>query len=489
MKQLKLDRRALLRGAGGAVLGLPLLEIMLSPREAYAQSAALKRYLIMTSGQSTGQDGSSENFFVPDAVGALRGQTMKPALAGLTDLLDDFTIVSGLQIPSQGLDGNTSKPAGGKDTATHDKTLSPLLAGRAATGDNYGASGATSDYLVAQQIGGTTPFRQINYRVQLDEINGHFAEISYSASGRPVNNSVADPAVAWQTLFSSFTPPTSGGTPTTPTVDPVVARNALRRRSVLDAILESSKSLSARLGASDMSRLSAHLDEVRSLERRVARLAAPPDPMDPGVPVGSACERPAQPGSFTRGNDYNDEIKRGEVLVDLIAMALACDLTRVASLLISFSMPMFTLPNHRMDIHEESHSGSRTDFLASQVWHLSLFGRMLRALKAMPEAGGTVLDHSAVIFLLEAGHGRDAAAGGSSRQAHSTDNMVVLIGGDAGGVLERGQHIKPAPAGSHPNGSAKPRHPASVLTTCMNAVGGSATGLGDVSGTIPELLR
>ncbi|MEI2616637.1 MAG: hypothetical protein V9F06_03205 [Thermomicrobiales bacterium] len=85
-------------------------------------------------------------------------------------------------------------------------------------------------------------------------------------------------------------------------------------------------------------------------------------------------------------------------------MAFACDLTRVASLLISFSMPMFRLPAHAIDVHEEGHSGSAADFLLSHKWHVGLFGRLVRNLKALPEGNGTVLDNTAVAFaLLEAG--------------------------------------------------------------------------------------
>jgi len=344
---------------------------------------------------------------------------MRPALADLTDLLGDFSIVSGLQIPSKGLDGYTSTPTAGKVEATHDNTLSPLLAGRATQRGYYGANGPTSDYLVAAQIAGTTPYKQLVYRVQLDEFNGHYAEISYSAANKPVNNSVGDPAVAFQSLFGNFVPPSA-------TPDPALARKNARRRSVLDAVMKGATDLSGRLGAADRQRLSDHLDQVRSLEARIAQLS------DGNSGAGAQCTKPAAPGSFVKGTSYNDEIKRGEVLVDLITMAFACDLTRVASLLISFSMPMFTLPQHREDIHEESHGGSRNDFTASQRWHVSLFGRLLRNLKALKEGTGTVLDNTAVVFALEAGHGRDSQIGPNyALSAHSTDNMIMLVGGGA----------------------------------------------------------
>jgi Protein of unknown function (DUF1552) len=470
-----LHRRTLLRGVGGFALSLPLLDAMIDEKHALAAPTGNQRYVVLTSGQAAGIDGTEENFFRPANVGRLAGQTMAPALSELTDLLGDFSLVSGLQIPCLGLDGyDTTAPVAGKIRATHDQTLSPMLAGKLNADGSYGANGPTTDYLVAQQIAGSTIYKQLNYRVQLAELNGHYSEISFKAADQPVNNSVADPAVAWQTIFGNFSPPSAGP-------DPVITRKNRRARSVLDAIIKSSTTLSGQLGAKDRIKLSNHLDQVRDLEKRIAQFAIP-------SAAGARCVKPSMPGDFTKGAIYNDEIKRGELLADLVSMALICDLTRVASLLISFSMPMFTLPGHVLDIHEESHQGTRDWFLASQRWHLSIFGRILRQLKAVPEGNGTALDNTLVVFALEGGHGRDGAAPGATKNAHSTDNMVMLVGGNAGGKLKRGHHIQPAPMGTHPSGAAKPRHPASVFLTCMNAMGVTASALGDVQGTIPELL-
>ncbi len=56
MASLKLDRRTLLRGIGGAAIGLPLLECMLD-KKAFAQSVIPRRYGIVFAGQSIGGDG------------------------------------------------------------------------------------------------------------------------------------------------------------------------------------------------------------------------------------------------------------------------------------------------------------------------------------------------------------------------------------------------------------------------------------------------
>ncbi|MFK5284018.1 DUF1552 domain-containing protein, partial [Lacticaseibacillus paracasei] len=72
--------------------------------------------------------------------------------------------------------------------------------------------------------------------------------------------------------------------------------------------------LSCRLGASDRERLDAHLTAVRDVESRLS------------LGARLACTVPATP----RGDlDYPET---GRAQMDLLANALACDLTRVGSL-------------------------------------------------------------------------------------------------------------------------------------------------------------
>jgi hypothetical protein len=59
--------------------------------------------------------------------------------------------------------------------------------------------------------------------------------------------------------------------------------------------------------------------------------------------------------------------------------------------------------------------------------------------------------------------------------AHSTENMIVIYAGRAGG-LKAGHHIK----------FNNDRHPAQVFLTAMNAVGVRGP-LGEVSTPLPEL--
>lgn len=484
----RLSRRHLLRGLGGVAVSLPLLEIMLDGK-AFAQAAPNppKRYIVFFDGQSLGADGDPvHNHFVPDKVG--RDYDLKTALAPLGALKSEVSVISGLRIPWAAENGG-SIPAGGRRDGFHVSTLSPLLAGvRSPSGTTSG--GPTSDQLVANAIAGSTAFQSLVYRAQAEwylSVSAPYGRdmISYKtdSSGRLVAvPPQTSPRQAWQALFSNFTP--SG-------VDDATRRRLeleLRsRRSVLDLVRGDTEQLVTKLGAADKQRLQRHLDELRDLERRVATLAPPETsscmrPGDPGADpaVGGAQGNDGTSNTYSQNLGYSNEEQRATLFVDLIHMAMACDLTRVASLQLTMfqsHLNMYQLTGQATDCHELGHGGVPGGTMAVSrgiAWHVKHFARLVQKFRDTPEGGGTMLDHTAMAFLLEGGHGWDPE-GNRGNSSHSTENMACLLAGRAGG-LQPGQHVV-----------ATGRHPANVLVTAMKAVGVNVDRLGEVSGDIPQL--
>jgi hypothetical protein len=133
------------------------------------------------------------------------------------------------------------------------------------------------------------------------------------------------------------------------TRDPAeLARIRAHRLSVLDHVVRRYQRLSVRLGAADRQKLEAHLGSIREIEARLS-LVPPPRP---------ACQPPAPSASLDlMSNDAFPAI--GKVQMDLLVMALACDLTRVASL--QWSRAASTVHFSWLDIealhHDLSHRG------------------------------------------------------------------------------------------------------------------------------------
>jgi hypothetical protein len=462
MSRFKISRRQLLRGAGGVALALPLLEAMQSDKVASAAPTPT-RYILLFGGVSIG-DESGGQLVVPSSSGAFSGP-LPPGLAPLEPFKKELSIVSGLSIPAGNGAGNT--PPGGRygRASFHDESVGPLLSGMRSPNDiNINqAQGQSSDFVVAKQIAAGTAFSQLAIRVQAASYGGHVVPVSYKGKQSPIDP-YSSPAGLYQALFGSFVPPDENGMP-----DQAAQIAAAKRGSVLDLVRGDAKRLIDRVGAHDKQRLEAYLEALDELRKKV-------EVVDPG-PVTSVCEKPDPVGpSDGAGGSYGGEDKRAEVFVDLLHMALACDLTRVASVAISEPMSMMVVPaditgipsNQNKDLHELSHSSTLQNHARGFAWHTKHLARLLEKLKNTPDGAGTFLDSTVVVYVTEGGSGQGAP--------HNTEGMAVLVAGGKG-MIRQGEHI-----------AAQGSHPVQVLVSAMNAVGVPATGLGEVQGNIPALL-
>lgn len=496
----KLSRRAFLRGLGGTAVALPLLDCMLDPRgEAYSagpldrlgrgapgrspQAAGTipRRYVVVFDGQSLGCDNDPvHDYYVPDTIGP--DYDLKTALAPLADVKNEVTVVSGLKIPTA---NGGPVPAGGRSDDFHINSLSPLFSG-VRSGPKT-VNGPTSDQIVANAIAGDTIFKSLVYRVQASwylNVSAPYGRdlMSYKldASGNVVSvPAQSSPRAAYDALFMGFTPP-----------DPQEAarREFLlrQRKSVLDLVSGRAEKLLQRLGRSDKVRLERHFDELRDLERRVN--AIPPEVVgacmqipDPGPDpaIGGGQDSNGGDADFDVNKGYSDEETRARLFCDLIHMALVCDLSRVASLMLTMAqshMNMYPLTGVPYDLHEVGHSGLGTAAVSEAIaWHVKHFAYLVRKLRDTPEGAGNVLDSTVLVFLHEGGHGYDPSSG-KQYSSHCTDNMACLIAGRAGG-LQPGRHVV-----------ATDKHPANVLISAMSAVGVPGETLGEVNGVLPQLF-
>ncbi|MBK6921239.1 MAG: DUF1552 domain-containing protein [Deltaproteobacteria bacterium] len=493
-----LNRRALLEAAGMAVLAMPALELT-APRRARAGGAgAIKRFVLMYCGLSTGRDGEGQ-LIVPNATGA--GYDLPRSLMPLgTDALpyggsgfdvrDEVSVISGLTIPWADSAGATPPP-GGRSREFHYNSVGPSVSGMRGESFRYNpANGPSADQLVADAIAGDTVHRLLSYRVQA--VNyvganggvGDSARVSWYADGggNIVGvDPIASPRLAYQSLFSGFVPPDPA--------DALAAQRLLsRRRSVLDTLRVRTQALLPRMSGYDRMRMQQHFDELAAFEARL-------DAMPP--PTTGACELPTDPGedpaigdphgTTAEGNldydqtaGYSGEDERATAMVDMIRMAFACDLSRVVSLRMTMDqtfLNMLPLSGAASDMHELSHGAVTADDHADAVgWHIKHFARLISLLRDTQELdGSSLLDHTAVVMLFEGGYGYDPESDADGH-AHSTENMVALVGGRTGGLMP-GVHI-----------SAPGMHPANAVLTAMQAAGLQTDTLGEISGAIPGLI-
>jgi hypothetical protein len=236
--------------------------------------------------------------------------------------------------------------------------------------------------------------------------------------------------------------------------------NARESDSLLDLILERTKSFQNQLGAGDRATLDAYMESVREIERRT-QIVASTDISGMKIP-----ERP-----IGKLDDFDKQV---DLLFDLIAVAYQADITRVASFVMVAEGTNQTY-NHvgvPESFHPISHHANDPERIAAlvkiQTWHMDRFAEFLKKMAATKDGDGSLLDHS--IFL----YGSNM---GNSDKHSNWPIPTVVVGGGNGKMKLGGQHVAPAQ-----------RVPlANVHLTLLNKFGFEQEKFADSNGMISEL--
>ncbi|HKP63969.1 MAG TPA: DUF1552 domain-containing protein [Polyangiales bacterium] len=450
-----IQRRQFLRGLGGVVVALPFLESF-APRKARA-AAAPKRLAIWFSCNGV----NMQKFWPTTPYGPLTAASLAgTGMAPLADYAGKILVPRGIHLVPRGFGRD---PAGGDD---HSKAVGHRLtaAPNQMTTERY-ASGVSIDHVVAKSINpnGKGPLNlMVGYRS--NDVTGSF---SYTGPGQQAIP-FQDPWKAFKD-WSAVMPGSSG-----PTLD----RLAMRRRSILDAVkgdLDALKNNSV-ISAADRTKLDMHYTAIRGLETTmmssgVISCGLPSDKMSAIMAIN--------PSTVTRDSEYQ---KVGDMLLDVMALALACDQNRVSTIQWGSGAggPIFSWlgmtaddVNNKYNHHKLSH-GATTDCATSpnlpsdqwktalfniDTWYMQRFKGLLDRLAAYSEPGGTVLDNTAVCYMNDLGDGL----------GHNWMDLPNIIAGGAGGYFKLGQYIKLTKGTQTANDTDAPSN--MLLTTLANAVG------------------
>lgn len=400
-----LNRRVVLRGMGGAALALPFLDIMMPARPARAQGGAAgitklgkngrpKKFLMVYTPSGQGY-GWWDNKTAADGSLTTLGDVMSPMERHKKDII----ILSGIGMLTAEKDPGAGDP-GHEIPAMHATTAAFMVGGL--------GGGISIDQEIAKNIAGDTRFPSLQLGVHAN--NGK-AQTPFSLSG-PRKNLPAenDPQKVFKNLFTDFQ------------TDPAVfARMNAQRKSILDRVGASYGKFIKRLGADDAYRVQSHLDGIRELEKRLMNM-----------PTVSAdvCSKPAMPVSSGAGRNTDAYITVGQMQADLVAMAFACDLTRVASIAWRMGDGGVVLPGAWPgDLHDNISHGPTPGRNIASKWHLGYFAGILDKFKAAKDgAGGSVFDNMLFYYTSEHGAGN-----------HSFYPSPTLVAGSAGGYFKTGQ--------------------------------------------------
>jgi hypothetical protein len=427
-KRFLLSRRACLRGLG-VTMALPWLEAM-SGKTAKAAGPKPLRFVVVFA-----PHGMHMPAWTPKQTGA--DYALTPILQPLAALKSELNVISGLanypaSITTKEFAGSHARGTGAL------LTQSPLRF----TSSKDIQNGISIDQVIANQLKSFTRLPSLELGVASGSSTGN-CEDGYScaylhniswSSPTTFMPKETSPRALWTRLFGGMAglPPPSPSPAPTPGTRPV-DRPTLYRKSVLDVIKGDATRLNGKLGSRDRAKLDEYLTSVGELQRRIIDF-------DMGAGGGGVTPPPAAscaPGKMPEGNpaSYQQHL---ELLSDLLAMALQCDLTRVATFMQEdpFNSRSFSFLGVSGNHHNISHHGGDSAKQSAQqkinTFEVSQFAYLLSRLQQATDADGqSVLSNSVVLFTSDFGDGDD----------HYHWDLPMIVAGRAGGRFTPGRHI------------------------------------------------
>jgi hypothetical protein len=445
-KSFKQSRRAFL-GTAGTLLALPWLDILGDSREARAGTPAHPVRFI--------------TFYIP--IGVCRegwtpsgsetswslGSTIDPndpelyGMSALKPYQQDINVLTGVSNSQR--DGHVA----GQACVLTGNQINPGSTGQDTSADQY-----IADYWEQQPNKPNLRSLELGTNVLTNYPDGYNPimtdHINWS-HGTPIAKEV-NPLNAFNRVFAGIDPNATAKD---------VAKRKAYGQSVIDTVRAQAQRLQARVGKNDQAKLDQYLTGVRELEVRIQ------------TSVSQTCNPGAKPGA-PNGNQQELVTQ----MLDITALAVQCDVTRVATFAYEYTVTEMSHPfatgtsdgyhigiTHcgSTNLCDTNGTGYEGLYVKVNRWLVSQYAYLIGKLKAMPEGSGSVLDNSFVYLTSEFGDG----------SLHSPDNIPQIIAGKGGGTVQTGRLLDRQGAR---NGD--------VLLAMMNKIGLSQSQLGVCSAPI-----
>ena len=407
IRSKQLSRRTALRGASVA-LALPFLEAM-RPRSARAQAAVPKRLIYWFK-----PNGVYDQYFFPKKEG--RGYD-------LPRLLKQFDDVPGLQNEISVL-SNVAHLA--KQSEPHSSGTTAMLTTyeiRAPHGVHV--AGPSVDQVAANHLrssGIVTPIHSLVLGGEEPKrvcggnrsTGVYCSTVSWSAPKMPVPREHRPAEV-----FRQFTE-NLGDAP-----EPGVQRiwdKPVAQRSVLHYVNDDAKRLQLQLGSRDRAKLDEYLTSVDELDRQI-------NGANRARSTCGALEPLAKADSY---------VEEHQQMVDLMVLALKCDLTRVITFMIGNGASSRQYrhiglnSNYHPFSHHQGNPQKLEGYAKGSTYEVGLYANFVQRLREETDVDGNSLLHNSAVYM-----GTDVQSG----MRHGTAKIATLVAGKGGGMLDTGKHV------------------------------------------------
>lgn len=451
--------RSLATGITAAV-GLPIFECMLDAHgEAFADGTPIPvRY-----GTFFWGNGVRLDRWIPNKLGPQWWTDPNEELAALAENPDVRERLSILTDFALNQDGTAHHHARAQMVTGH---YVPEMGG----GCCGAPGGPSSDWLVRQAWAGLSQLR--------DGVDVGVSRQNKGAGGFSISNGLVfndagapqplemSPRALFDNLFGNGLPDDI------PEIDITAFKNS--RFRMVDLVRDDAARLRTKLGTYDQRRLDDHLMHLDEIERSIDLLDSASACMVPDNEPGEADEYQQQVMITQDGQPATimGELltEKNEVMADLVALSLACDLTRVFTYQhhgMQTDTMFWMLPSVSLGSHQSTHDdrGNSPNPQASDyeavheiaTYVMSQFNTLLDALARVPEGDHDLLHNCAIYATSEYG---DATT-------HSRTTQIAMIAGGGGGTLVPGAHLQ-----------GGGRNAVEIPLTMMRAVGLEIDGFG-----------
>ena len=401
-------RSFLLRGAVGAAtvtVGLPFLDYFLDDNGTAFAAAQGGGRLPVRFGTWFWGCGMIPNRWVPKSTGA--NFDLPPQLAPIKPVQQHVSVLSGFDVL---LDGKSNQPHNSGNIGL--RTGTPVDAWPQ-------IEAPTLDVIIADAIGSGAFFRSLDISAD----GNPRTSFSYR-SGNAMNASIPTAAELYQKIFGpDFRDPNAAEFKPDP--------RYIARRSVLSGVTEQRRKLIGKLGASDRARVDQYFTSIREVENKLALQLEKP-------PRAEACSIPKAPGAVPVSTDVGERKIAHKAMAELLAMALACNQTRVFNLVFSTATADLRKIGASTGYHQATHEEMVDRTIGYQPTVDDFSTRSMEAwadfvtiMAAMKEGDGTLLDNMLVL----------AHSDVSYAKSHDVTGMPIMLAGRAGGKVKSGIHV------------------------------------------------
>jgi Protein of unknown function (DUF1552) len=419
-RRVPFSRRTFLRGAGGVIVGLPMLDVFGRSR-AEAQAQGARRFGVFVrqaNGVAQAGDGEPERFW-PKALGALTTAQMQSetdrGVVELASYADKLLLVKGTRFA---FPGNGCGHSGGGN-----QVLTAAKVSEDPSGEKSLALGESIDNRMAREI---NPDGREPLTLMTGNTSGYLPVVLSYRGPKMLRGADNDPFVVYKRM-TGLTGMDAGA------VDEI----ATRRKSVNDLIREQLRGFLGRndLSTNDRQRLDLHFSSIRDFEVRMA------------CTLPDMRQRELDGVSPVDGKNY---VQVTQMHMDLIALSFACDYSRVATLQMGqgndatqHSIPGFRGGEKLPRFHQISHriygdgtegdpiDGAQEMHFEIDKLHGRLFKYLIDRLAAYSTPEGTLLDSGFAVWTNDLAHG----------VSHGYRNVPWVFAGSCGGFLKQGQYV------------------------------------------------